>query len=401
MKIEDVEVKDNEDTSLSVRYTTKMIGEHELSITAYKTHVLGSPVKINVIPKKGFLRKFGENGLAVGQLRNPHGVIITRNRNVLVCDTGNNRLQIFTLDGNHLKSIKFTNFAKPFTPHYSAISDDGYIFTTDHNNKQVVVCDENGKLIRVFGSKELQSPYGVAISPINGNVYVTDFRSHCVRIYSELGVYMTSFGSSGTGDSQFNKPWDIAIGNTGNIIVSDYSNNRIQVFDNNCRLLHVFGCQGNKEGEMNGPMGVATDTDGCVYICDYSNKRVQKFDPQGKFIARIDNIEDDVSSHRGIYVTDDKPFGKVVVIEWGRCCVKEGDDRTQYKSALDLTEEKGWDDLYELIERTSLANKTDTGESLLMREIRHGHREMSELLISQEIDVVYVLVVKILPKVDK
>ncbi|XP_077863207.1 uncharacterized protein LOC100375954, partial [Saccoglossus kowalevskii] len=106
----------------------------------------------------------------------------------------------------------------------------------------------------------------------------------------------------------------------------------------------------------------------------------------------------------------------------------EGDDRTQYKSALDLTEEKGWDDLYELIERTSLANKnipmavvdgdskltkslpeqgadintvTDTGESLLMREIRHGHREMSELLISQEIDVVYVLVVKILPKVDK
>nr|XP_006823785.1 PREDICTED: ankyrin repeat and KH domain-containing protein 1-like [Saccoglossus kowalevskii] len=96
-----------------------------------------------------------------------------------------------------------------------------------------------------------------------------------------------------------------------------------------------------------------------------------------------------------------------------------GDDRTQYKSALDLTEEKGWDDLYELIERTSLANKnipmavvdgdskltkslleqgadintvTDTGESLLMRAIRHGHWEVSELLISQGIDVAYVLV---------
>ncbi|XP_077870290.1 tripartite motif-containing protein 2-like [Saccoglossus kowalevskii] len=320
MKTEDVEVKDNKNTSLSVRYTTKMIGEHELSITAYKTHVFGSPVKINVIPKKGLLRKFGGKGSAVEQLRNPYGVIMTRNRNALVCDTGNNRLQIFTLDGNHLNLIEFTNFAEPFSPRYSAISDDGYIFTTSY--KKVVVCDVNGKLIRVFGSKELQYPMGLAISPINGNVYVVDNGSHCVRIYSQLGVYMTSFGSSGTGDSQFNGPWDIAIGNTGNIIVSDLRNNRIQIFDNNCRFLNVFGGRGTKEGELNSPQGVAADTDGCVYVCDYHNNRVQKFDPQGKFIARIDSIEDDVSSHRGIYVTDDKPFGKVVVTEWNRGCVK-------------------------------------------------------------------------------
>ncbi|XP_077870289.1 LOW QUALITY PROTEIN: uncharacterized protein LOC100375148 [Saccoglossus kowalevskii] len=245
-----------------------------------------------------------------------------RDRNVLVCDEGNNLLQIFTLDGNHLKLIKFTNFAKPFTPVYSAISDDGYIFTTDYYNKQVVVCDENGKLIRVFGSKEIQYPMGVAISPINGHVYVVDHGSDCVRIYSQLGVYMTSFGSSGTRDSQFNFPWDIAIGNTGNIIVSDYRNNCIQVFDNNCRLLNVFGGRGDKEGEFYGPEGVATDTDGCVYICDYGYNRVQKFDSQGKFIARIDSIEDNVSGPCGIYVSDDKPFSKVVVTEWDRGCVK-------------------------------------------------------------------------------
>ncbi|XP_070569348.1 ankyrin repeat, SAM and basic leucine zipper domain-containing protein 1-like isoform X2 [Ptychodera flava] len=96
-------------------------------------------------------------------------------------------------------------------------------------------------------------------------------------------------------------------------------------------------------------------------------------------------------------------------------------DHDQYKSGLDLAEEKGWDDIYELIERTSLANKnipmavddgdakltksllgqgadintiTDTGESLLMRAIRHRHWEVCELLINQGIDVAYVLELK-------
>ncbi|XP_077997768.1 uncharacterized protein LOC144450894 [Glandiceps talaboti] len=96
-------------------------------------------------------------------------------------------------------------------------------------------------------------------------------------------------------------------------------------------------------------------------------------------------------------------------------------DTDQYKSALDLAEDKGWDDLYELIERTSLANKnipmavddgdakltksllgqgadintmTDTGESLLMRAIRHRHWTVCELLINHGIDVAYELELK-------
>jgi hypothetical protein len=61
---------------------------------------------INQYDAKGaFLRSFGGQGTAAGQLASPHGLILDRRGpapSLLVADRSNHRLQRFTLDGRHL-----------------------------------------------------------------------------------------------------------------------------------------------------------------------------------------------------------------------------------------------------------------------------------------------------------
>ena len=55
---------------------------------------------IKVFSKEGkFLYNIGSEGSGDGQLNNPLGLAIDKFNNLIVCDTGNRRLQIFGLDG--------------------------------------------------------------------------------------------------------------------------------------------------------------------------------------------------------------------------------------------------------------------------------------------------------------
>jgi tripartite motif-containing protein 71 len=48
--------------------------------------------------------------------------------------------------------------------------------------------------------------------------------------YDSNGIFITTWGSQGSGDGQFNQPWGIATDGAGNIYISDMNNNRIQKF---------------------------------------------------------------------------------------------------------------------------------------------------------------------------
>ncbi|XP_002739511.1 E3 ubiquitin-protein ligase TRIM71-like [Saccoglossus kowalevskii] len=318
---ENVSVLENLDETLSLKYQGKVEGKHELSVLALNKHVEGSPTVITIIPNKGLLCKYGIKGSGVGQFRNIQGVRVFGNGVTAVCDKGNKRVQLFSLYGIHQRVIQFTTFTSGFDPRHVAVSKEGYYFITDNRNKQVVVCDENSKIIRCFGNQELGCPDGIAISPTNGRVYVCDNSSHCIRIYTQDGDYVKSFGSFGNGQCEFSNPYGMTINNKGNVIVAEY-NHRIQVCDSDGVFLFSFGSQGNGNNQFNCPYDVACDNDGNMYVCDCFNHRVMKYDSHGVFLSRIDSDQDGLNNLTGVCVTDDKPFGKVVVADHGNNCIK-------------------------------------------------------------------------------
>lgn len=103
------------------------------------------------------------------------------------------------------------------------------------------------------------------------------------------GLYLLkfSFGSSGTGDGQFDSPWDVAVDDNGNIYVADGNNSRIQKFDSNGNYLAQWGSYGTGNGQFGNVFCIEYAPDGYLYVGDYWNYRIQIFDTDGNYIDQF------------------------------------------------------------------------------------------------------------------
>ncbi|XP_070579584.1 tripartite motif-containing protein 2-like [Ptychodera flava] len=318
---EKVGVFDDRNECLTLKTNAKVEGKHELSVSVRNKPVKGSPVRIQVIPKKGLLCKFGEKGSGVGQLNRPYGVKIVRNDTALVCDHNNNRIQSFNFNRNYDNMVQFMRLDE-LQPNDVTVFDDGNIVITDEGRREICVCDENGKVIRFFGKGNISLPVGIEVNPINSKLYVVDYGAHCVHIYDQDGNHIKSFGRYGSKEGEFNRPWFICVDGDGNVYVADGDNHRIQVFDIDGQFMYSFGSQGSGDGQFDYPRGVAVDKHGYVYVSDSDNNRVVKYEAEGKFVCRVDCEGNGLRSPYGICVTDDEPFGRVLVVDHGNNCVK-------------------------------------------------------------------------------
>ncbi|XP_070532951.1 RING finger protein nhl-1-like [Ptychodera flava] len=300
-------------------------GEHTLSVRVHSKPIHVSPVNIKVIPRKGLLCKFGQTETGVGQLGwLRRGVALSRGRDILVCEPRHQRLQVFTLQGNQRRVVQVSGFARQCIPLFAAVSHkDGHCYITDGGNKQILVCDEDWKSIRCFGKGHLTDPRGIAVNPTKGKVYVVDHSSHRVKVFRLDGRFVSSFGNVGGGDGQLNHPWCVAVdSNTGNVYVSDSNNNRVSVFTEVGEFLYTFSFVKRKPGTQDFHTGIAVDRHGHVYVSNNTGNCVMKYDKIGNFVGRVDNEEDDVKHPLGVCVSDDEPFGKVIVVEEYTGCVK-------------------------------------------------------------------------------
>jgi len=125
------------------------------------------------------------------------------------------------------------------------------------------------------GDGQFQSPRGVAVDS-SANVYVAD-TNHRMQKFDSSGNFLLKWGSYGTGDGQFNRPGGVAVDSSGNVYVVDTYNHRMQKFDSSGNFLLKWGSQGTGDGQFQSPKGVAVDSSGNVYVADTNNSRIQKF----------------------------------------------------------------------------------------------------------------------------
>ena len=97
---------------------------------------------------------------------------------------------------------------------------------------------------------------------------------------------------AGTPGSSFSRPSDVAWDQAGNIYIADGmgTNNRIAKFDKDGRFITHWGSTGSGQGQFNGVKALAIDAQGNVYAADMGNKRIQVFDGAGAFKAEFGNV---------------------------------------------------------------------------------------------------------------
>ena len=83
-------------------------------------------------PDCSIRQKFGSSGSEEGELKQPWGVA-THGENILVADSGNNRMQVFQLDGTFVSMI--VRREDPLkSPRGLMVTNDGHVYVVDSGN---------------------------------------------------------------------------------------------------------------------------------------------------------------------------------------------------------------------------------------------------------------------------
>ena len=77
--------------------------------------------------------------------------------------------------------------------------------------------------------------------------------SDSIQKFTANGIFITKWGSEGSGNGQFNYPEGIAIDSSGNVYVAD--GNRIQKFTSNGTFITKWGSIGIGEGQFKNAVG--------------------------------------------------------------------------------------------------------------------------------------------------
>ncbi len=106
----------------------------------------------------------GKKGSKPGELQLPHGVAVDQQGRIIVADSDNKRLSVFSKDGTFIKTL-----AAPSRGGL-VITPDGTLYVSDVNAGAVTVF-KNDQIVDVI--KVEGRPHGLSVDPVTGDVYTS------------------------------------------------------------------------------------------------------------------------------------------------------------------------------------------------------------------------------------
>ena len=280
---------EKKNSQYEISYQPTHRGKHQLSIRVEEAHISGSPFTVVV---KHPTRKLGRHIRIIEGVSSPWGVAVRDNGDIVVVEHENCYVSIFDGNGKKIRTFGSVGSARgQFTdPRGVTVDSSGNILVADSHRIQKFTAE--GKFLKAIGSEgsghlEFRCPVGIGINPKNKKVYICECSfNHRVQILNNDFTFSNCFGShgGGSGDGQFNYPWDVAFDSTGSVYVADGGNHCIQVFTPEGKFLRKFGKKGSGEGELKWPSSICIDSDDMVYVTERNGHRVSTFTSRGKFV---------------------------------------------------------------------------------------------------------------------
>ncbi|KAI6649170.1 PEP-CTERM domain protein [Oopsacas minuta] len=178
-----------------------------------------------------FIKQKGREGREDGRLKLPTGIDCDKSRGkVFVCDTGNNRIQIFDKE---LKFIKVLHKIKLDRPLDIKVVRYGDFYVLDRSQSCVHLFNSLGELqaevIDTIFHINLLNPLYLTISP-EDYIILSDYSNHCIHLFSSGGELMWTLGDEGKG-KPLEEPRGVACDSRGRLItVCNKKKDALQIF---------------------------------------------------------------------------------------------------------------------------------------------------------------------------
>lgn len=188
----------------------------------------------------------------------------------------------------------------------------------DRDEPPILVFEPSGEFVRGWGEGLFIRPHGFHIDP-EGNVWTTDDRAHVVFKFSAHGELLMTLGRhgvSGDGPNVFDQPTDVLVAPNGNLFVTNghgMGANRVMNLAGDGTFIKAWGSTGTGEGEFDIPHALAMDSQGRLFVGDRNNARIQIFDQNGEYIDQWTQFGRPsglfITPDDTLYVADNQSFG--------------------------------------------------------------------------------------------
>ncbi len=237
-----------------------------------------------------------------GNVNDPYALQVDSQGNLWVADDGSDLVEEFSNSGALLNLYNgMTSSGLGFQePTGVAVDANGNVFAAESGSQtlvELVSCGTPTVIPTAAATPcetllsqwhgDLQSPVGLAMDPSTGNVYIAEYYPDRITEFASNGAYLNRWGGGGSGNGQFNHPYDAVFGNGKLYILESDGNNRVQAFDKNGSYLFQFnasGANGTGPGTFGHSNSIAMDTAGNLYVVDTVSNRLSVFDPNGNYL---------------------------------------------------------------------------------------------------------------------
>ncbi len=251
--------------------------------------------RVQVFDASGrYLRGWGQYGSGPGEFNEPWGIAVDGAGNVYVADTWNYRVQKFDKDGKFLTmwgesgDSQGDALALPgafYGPRAVAIAGDGSVLVMDTGNERIQRFTADGEYVAGYGgfgvgAGQFWEPVGLAVDSA-GRVYVADTWNHRIqRFGAGMGFEKAWDVKTWAGESVLNKPY-LAVDGAGHVYASDPEGHRVLEWTVEGEFVAAYGEYGSDESRFNLPVGLAVDGSGRLIVADSGNHRIMVFAPLG------------------------------------------------------------------------------------------------------------------------
>jgi tripartite motif-containing protein 71 len=239
----------------------------------------------------------------------PSDVVVGANDRIYVVSGGEHEIAVFDRSGERISTLgeQGSEPGQFFEPVGIGIGPKGEIYVADKGNQRLQMFSSDGQFRREIPLEEdgeAVNPVDVAVSGDGKELFVTANNSHRVLVFSNKGKFLRGWGDEGEDDGQFRYPATLVLDAAGNVLVVDVLNQRVQKFDSDGNFLMSFGGLGGKPGKLFRPKGIALDAAGRSYVSDSFLGAIQVFDANGDFVH--------VLGDNGIATAFETPVGMTV-----------------------------------------------------------------------------------------